>query len=158
MRISDWSSDVCSSDLSGDSQAMPGFEIAAEDYRRLARLAKVGPAPVVEMTSVVHYDVSDSKAYNIIAEIPGSDPKAGYVMAGAHLDSWVAGDGAADNGAGTAMIMEGARILADMGVRPKRTIRCATSAGEATGLCGCLASVYQTQAPAGSPHCPTKNR
>src|SRR3546814_11089574 len=124
MRVSDWSSDVCSSDL----------------------------------TSVVHYDDSDSKAYNIIAEIPGSDPKAGYVMAGAHLDSWVAGDGAADNGAGTAMIMEAARILADMGVRPKRTIRCATSAGEATGLCGCLASVYQTQAPAGSPHCPTKNR
>src|SRR3546814_12744370 len=92
---------------------MPGFEIAAEDYRRLARLAKVGPAPVVEMTSVVHYDDSDSKAYNIIAEIPGSDPKAGYVMAGAHLDSWVAGDGAADNGAGTAMIMGAARILAD---------------------------------------------
>src|SRR3546814_2190912 len=109
MRISDWSSDVCSSDLSGDSQAMPGFEIAAEDYRRLARLATVGPAPVVEMTSVVHYDDSDSKAYNIIAEIPGSDPKAGYVMAVAHLDSWVAGDGAADNGAGTAMLMEAAR-------------------------------------------------
>src|SRR3546814_6650505 len=103
---------------SGSSQAMPGCEIAAEDYRRLARLAKVGPAPVVEMTSVVHYDDSDSKAYNIIAEIPGSDPKAGYVMTGAHLDSWVAGDGAADNGAGTAMIMEAARILADMGVRP----------------------------------------
>src|SRR3546814_1264547 len=49
---------------SGDSQAMPGFEIAAEDYRRLARLAKVGPAPVVEMASVVHYDDSDRKAYN----------------------------------------------------------------------------------------------
>src|SRR3546814_18161878 len=62
---------------SGDSQAMPGFEIAAEDYRRLARLAKVGPAPVVEMTSVVHYDDSDSKASNIIAEIHGREPTAG---------------------------------------------------------------------------------
>src|SRR3546814_12633560 len=91
------------------------------------------------MTSVVHYDDSDSKAYNISAEIPGSDPKAGYVMAGAHLDSWVAGDGAADNGAGTAMIMEAARILADMGVRPKRTIRFALWAGEEQGLLGSLA-------------------
>src|SRR3546814_17513015 len=102
---------------------MPCCEIAAEDYRRLARLAKVGPAPVVEMTSVVHYDDSDSKAYNIIAEIPVSDPTAGSVMAGAHLDSCVAGDGAADNGAGTAMVMEAARILAHMGVRPKGGIR-----------------------------------
>src|SRR3546814_2167703 len=63
---------------SGDSQAMPGFEIAAEDYRRLARLAKVGPAPAVEMTRVAHYDDSDSKAYNIMVAIQGSDHKAGF--------------------------------------------------------------------------------
>ncbi|HVI99222.1 MAG TPA: M20/M25/M40 family metallo-hydrolase [Sphingomonas sp.] len=141
---------------SGDSQTMPGFEIAAEDYRRLARLAKVGPAPVVEMTSVVHYDDSDSKAYNIIAEIPGTDPKAGYVMAGAHLDSWVAGDGAADNGAGSAMIMEAARILADTGVRPKRTIRFALWAGEEQGLLGSLAYVEQHLAQRGDPNVPEK--
>src|SRR3546814_12544523 len=53
---------------SGDSQAMPGFEIAAEDYRRLARLAKVGPAPVAEIKGVVHYDASDRKGYNSIAQ------------------------------------------------------------------------------------------
>ncbi len=51
-------------------------------------------------------------------------------MAGAHLDSWVAGDGAADNGAGSAVIMEAARILASLGVHPKRTIRFALWAGE----------------------------
>src|SRR3546814_5267442 len=49
---------------SGDSQAMPGSEIAAEDDGRLARLAKVGPAPVVDMTSVDNYDDTDSQAYN----------------------------------------------------------------------------------------------
>src|SRR3546814_8991503 len=110
MRISDWSSDVCSSDL-------------AEDYRRLARLAKSGPAPELEIDSNVRFDDSDTKAYNIIADIPGSDPKAGYVMAGAHFDSWVAADGATDNAAGSAVVMEAARIIKALGVRPKRTIR-----------------------------------
>jgi hypothetical protein len=135
----------------GDTPALPGVEIAAEDYRRLARLAKTGPAPVLELMNDVKFDDSDTNAYNIIAEIPGTDPKAGYVMAGAHLDSWVAGDGAADNGAGSAMIMEAARILAKSGVRPKRTIRFALWNGEEQGLLGSLAYVEKylaTRAPA----------
>jgi carboxypeptidase Q len=126
----------------GETLALPGVEIAAEDYRRLARLAKVGPV-TLEINSNVHFDDSDTKAYNILAEIPGSDPKAGYVMAGAHLDSWVAADGAADNGAGSAMIMEAARILAASGIRPKRTIRFALWAGEEQGLYGSAAYVAQ---------------
>ena len=120
----------------GETPAVPGFEIAAEDYRRLARLAKVGPAPTLEVASNVQFDDSDPRAYNILAEIPGSDPKAGYVMAGAHVDSWAAGDGASDNGAGTATVMEAARILATLGVRPRRTIRFALWAGEEEGLLG----------------------
>ncbi|WP_404337092.1 M20/M25/M40 family metallo-hydrolase [Sphingomonas sp. MMS12-HWE2-04] len=127
----------------GETQAVPGFEFAAEDYRRLARLAKVGAAPTVELESVNHFEDADTKAYNVIADIPGSDPSGAYVMAGAHLDSWAAADGAADNGAGTAMIMEAARILAKMGVKPKRTIRFALWAGEEQGLLGSLAYVEQ---------------
>ncbi len=135
----------------GDTPALPGVEIAAEDYRRLARLAKAGMAPTLEIDSVVHFDDSDSKAYNIVAEIPGTDPKAGYVMAGAHLDSWVAGDGAADNGAGSAMIMEAARILSASGLRPRRTIRFVLWAGEEEGLLGSLAYVEQHLATRGNP-------
>jgi len=127
----------------GKSPQLPGFELAAEDYRRLARIAKVGPAPTIELSSDARYDDSDVNAYNILAEIPGSDPKAGYVMAGAHLDSWVAGDGAADNASGSAMIMEAARILKTLGVRPKRTIRFALWAGEEQGLTGSLAYVQK---------------
>ncbi|MEG3123744.1 M20/M25/M40 family metallo-hydrolase [Sphingomonas sp. GB1N7] len=138
----------------GDTATVPGVQIAAEDYRRLARLAKVGPAPVVEINSDVRFDDSDSKAYNIIAEIPGTDPKAGYVMAGAHLDSWVAGDGAADNGAGTAMIMEAARILSATGIRPKRTIRFALWVGEEQGLLGSLAYINAHLATRGLPNDP----
>ena len=135
----------------GETPAVPGVEIAAEDYRRLARLAKVGPAPTLELNSNVQYDDSDTKAYNIIAEIPGTDPKAGYVMAGAHLDSWAAGDGAADNGAGSVTVMEAARILATLGVRPRRTIRFALWVGEEQGLLGSMSYVEKylaTRAPA----------
>ncbi|HWU86968.1 MAG TPA: M20/M25/M40 family metallo-hydrolase [Kofleriaceae bacterium] len=138
----------------GETPALPGVEIAAEDYRRLARRAKAGAAPKLEITSNVQFDDSDPKAYNILAEIPGADPNAGYVMAGAHLDSWVAGDGAADNGAGTVVVMEAARILSSLGVRPKRTIRFALWAGEEQGLLGSLAYTEKylaTRAPAPGP-------
>jgi carboxypeptidase Q len=140
----------------GDTPALPGVEIAAEDYRRLARLAKIGPAPNIAITSDVRFDDSDRNAYDIIAEIPGTDPKAGYVMAGGHLDSWVAGDGAGDNGAGSAMVMEAARILAATGVRPKRTIRFALWAGEEQGLLGSLAYVENHLATRGSPSDPAQ--
>ncbi len=123
----------------GETASLPAVQIAQEDYLRLARLAKIGPAPTLEIVSDVRFDDSDVNAYNVIAEIPGSDPKAGYVMAGAHLDSWVAGDGAADNAAGSAEIMEAARILSASGVRPKRTIRFVLWAAEEEGLLGSLA-------------------
>lgn len=133
-----------------DTPSTPGIQLAAEDYRRLARIAKVGPAPVLEITSDVRFDDSDHNAYNVIAEIPGTDPKAGYVMAGGHLDSWVAGDGATDDGAGVMMVMEAARILSKMGVRPKRTIRFALWAGEEQGILGSLAYVEKHLARRGT--------
>lgn len=138
----------------GETQALPGVQIAAEDYRRLARLAISGTAPTLEIVSDVRFDDSDTNAYNIIAEIPGTDPKAGYVMAGAHLDSWVAADGAADNAAGSAMIMEAARILAATGTRPKRAIRFALWSGEEQGILGSMAYVEQHLAKRGSPSDP----
>jgi carboxypeptidase Q len=127
----------------GDSAKLPTVEIAAEDYRRIARMAKLGENPVLEINSDVRYLDDDSHAYNVIADIPGSDPKAGYVMAGAHFDSWVAGDGAADNGAGSVVVIEAARILRQLGIRPKRTIRFALWSGEEQGLYGSANYVQQ---------------
>ncbi|WP_394851239.1 M20/M25/M40 family metallo-hydrolase [Pendulispora rubella] len=139
----------------GETPALPGIEIAAEDYRRLARLAKTGPAPVLQFNCNVKFDDSDVNAYNILADIPGTDARAGYVMAGAHLDSWVAGDGAADNGAGTVVVMEAARILSSLGLKPRRTIRFALWAGEEQGLLGSLAYIEKYLAtrmpPSGKP-------
>lgn len=125
----------------GKTPALPGIELAAEDYRRLARIAKTGTVPTLEINSHVQFDDSDVNAYNILAEIPGTGGGTEYVMAGAHLDSWVAGDGAADNGAGSSVVLEAARILAASGVKPKRTIRFVLWAGEEQGLLGSMAYV-----------------
>ncbi len=125
----------------GQTPRLPGVELAAEDYRQIARFHKSGLAPTLEITSVVHFHDEDSNAYNIFAEIPGRDAKAGYVMAGAHLDSWVASDGAQDNAAGSAVVMEAARILNTLGVKPKRTIRFALWSGEEQGVLGSIAYV-----------------
>lgn len=124
----------------GETPALPEIEMTAEDYRRLARLAKTGPVKL-EIDSRVHFDDRDMNGYNILADIPGRDPNAGYVMAGAHLDSWVAGDGASDNGAGSVVVMEAARILSALHVKPKRAIRFALWSGEEQGLIGSSAYV-----------------
>jgi carboxypeptidase Q len=128
---------------SGNSPVLPGFEIAAEDYRRLARLARSGPAPHLSLTSNVRFVDNDPMAYNIIADLPGTDASAGYVMAGAHFDSWTAGDGAVDNGAGTLVVLEAARLLTRLGIRPRRTIRFALWNGEEQGLLGSTAYINQ---------------
>ena len=138
----------------GRTPALPGVEMVAEDYRRLARLAKTTTPPTLELLSDVRFHDEDVNAYNIIADIRGSDPRAGYVMAGAHLDSWVAGDGAQDNAAGSAVVMEAARILARLGLRPKRTIRFALWNGEEQALLGSLSYVerhFATRGPVADP-------
>ncbi|MBV9912446.1 MAG: M20/M25/M40 family metallo-hydrolase [Sinobacteraceae bacterium] len=126
----------------GRTAKLPEVEVAAEDYRRLARLARLGEVRL-EIDSRVHFEDADHNAYNIIAELPGRESRAGYVMAGAHLDSWVAGDGAADNGAGSAIVMEAARILSRIGAPTRRTIRFALWAGEEQGLLGSAAYIEQ---------------
>jgi hypothetical protein len=138
----------------GATPKVPGMELAAEDYRRLARLALTDTPPKLELMSEVRYHDEDVNAYNIFAEIPGTSRGGEYVMAGAHLDSWVASDGASDNAAGSAVVMEAARILKAMGVRPKRTIRFALWSGEEQGLLGSLAYIDQhiaTRAPLSDP-------
>jgi Zn-dependent M28 family amino/carboxypeptidase len=91
------------------------------------------------------YHDEDLMGYNTIAEIPGTDPKLKdeIVMVGAHLDSWHASGGATDNGAGSAVAMEAARIIMATGLKPRRTIRVALWSGEEQGLNGSREYVKQ---------------
>ncbi|WP_269220068.1 M20/M25/M40 family metallo-hydrolase [Brevundimonas vesicularis] len=125
----------------GATPRLAGMELAAEDYRRLARLALTDAPPTLELMSEVRFHDEDVNAYNILADIPGTARGTEYVMAGAHLDSWVASDGAVDNAAGSAVVMEAARILKALNVKPKRTIRFGLWNGEEQGILGSLAYV-----------------
>src|SRR6476619_3436918 len=95
--------------------------------------------------------------YNTVAEIPGSDLKDEIVMLGGHMDSWHAGTGATDNGAGVAVAMEAVRILQALNLKPRRTIRIALWTGEEEGLLGSKAYVAEhfgkmvAPAPSASP-------
>jgi len=82
-------------------------------------------------------------SYNTIAEIKGSEKPDEVIMLGGHLDSWHAATGATDNAVGCAIMMEAARILKTIGVRPRRTIRVALWSGEEQGLLGSQAYVKQ---------------
>ncbi len=79
-----------------------------------------------------------SMASTLVAEIPGTDPelKDQVVMVGGHLDSWISGTGATDNGAGSVVAMEAVRILKALDLHPRRTIRIALWSGEEEGLFG----------------------
>jgi carboxypeptidase Q len=118
------------------ARAVPGIVIRNEDYGRISRLMADGVAVEmkIEISNTIHSE--EQAAANVIAEIPGSDLKSQVVMMGAHIDSWHAGTGATDNASGVAVIMEAARILRNLGIKPRRTIRIALWGGEEQGLLG----------------------
>lgn len=81
--------------------------------------------------------------YNVIAEIRGTEWPDEVIIVSAHQDSWdgPGSQGTVDNGTGTAVTMETARILMAAGAQPKRTIRFALWSGEEQGLLGARAYV-----------------
>src|SRR5262249_26539928 len=117
--------------------------VAGEPYNNLMRLLDDHVPVKVRVSVQGRYFTSDTSGYNIIAELPGTDPrlKDEVVMIGAHLDSWHAATGATDNADGAATILEAARILQAVGVKPRRTIRFALWGGEEEGLYGSKAWV-----------------
>ncbi|GAB2958656.1 hypothetical protein GCM10027048_27160 [Hymenobacter coalescens] len=117
---------------------LPEIEMAPEDQLRLIRLVEAGIPVELELETKTRFQTQDLKGYNVVAEIPGTDKKlkSEVVMLGAHLDSWHAATGATDNAAGCAVMMEAARILKTLNVKPRRTIRVALWGAEEQGLHG----------------------
>jgi carboxypeptidase Q len=117
---------------------IPVAVAAIESYGRLYRLVQAHLPVTVEISIDTKFTGEHEHAYDTIAEIPGTDPKLKdqVVMLGGHLDSWIAGTGATDNGAGTVVAMEAVRILEALGVKPRRTVRIALWTGEEEGLFG----------------------
>lgn len=112
--------------------------LSSDDYLRVQRLVEAGIKVQMETDVKTKFYNNDIKGYNVVAEIPGTDPvlKDELVMLGGHLDSWQGATGATDNAAGSAVMMEAVRILKATGLQPKRTIRIALWSGEEQGLYG----------------------
>jgi hypothetical protein len=123
--------------------AVPSVVMATEHYNMLARLTQKGTPVRLQAEIRSRYHSADTLGYNVIAEIPGTDPvlKNEVVMLGAHLDSWHSATGATDNADAVAATMEAMRILKAVGAQPKRTIRLALWGGEEQGLLGSRAYV-----------------
>jgi hypothetical protein len=126
------------------TKVVPTVVMRNEDYGRIYRLMQGGNAVSLEFDIRNRTIPEGTTSYNVIGEIAGTDKKDEVIMLGGHLDSWHAATGATDNAAGCAIMMEAARILKAIGVKPRRTIRVALWSGEEQGLLGSQAYVKET--------------
>jgi len=117
---------------------LPELETSSEDFQRILRLVNAGQKVEMEADIKTQFYTDDLQGYNVVAEIPGTDPKLKdqLVMIGGHLDSWHGATGGTDNAAGSAVMMEAMRILKAVGYKPKRTLRIALWSSEEEGEFG----------------------
>jgi len=131
--------------LKANAVTIPNGVMMIEHYNRLARMVTAHDPVMLEVNIETKFTGDHEHGFDTVAEIPGTDPKLKdeVVAVGGHLDSWISGTGATDNGAGSIMAMEAVRILKALNVKPKRTIRIVLWSGEEEGLCGSRGYVFQ---------------
>src|SRR5438477_6605982 len=116
---------------------LPQVVVAHEEYALFDRLLAAGVTPRLEANIQNTLTMKDSvPQWNTVAELRGSERPGQVVIVGAHLDSWDLGTGATDNGTGSIATLEAARIIAQSGLKPKRTVRFILFTGEEQGLIG----------------------
>ncbi|HMA54602.1 MAG TPA: M20/M25/M40 family metallo-hydrolase [Acidobacteriota bacterium] len=124
--------------VKGAEMPVPAIVIATEQYNRIVRILQKNIPVTLEVEVQARFTADDLPGTNVIAELPGTDPKlkAEIVMLGGHFDTWHGGTGATDDGAGCAVAFEAMRILKTLGVQPRRTIRMALWDAEEQGFVG----------------------
>jgi carboxypeptidase Q len=114
---------------------VPTAFMTGEGYRMIWRLLKHGPVTAeIEMTNT--FGTKPVEVYNTVADLRGSEKPDEMVIIGGHLDSWDLATGSTDNGTGSMAVLEAARALAKLKLKPKRTIRFVLFSGEEQGLYG----------------------
>jgi carboxypeptidase Q len=131
--------------LPDHKQPIPSAVLSSENFGRVSRLLEHKVPVTISVNINTEFTGEHEQGYNTIAEIPGVDPnlKDQVVMVGGHLDSWIAGTGATDDGAGVIVAMEAMRILTALHTQPRRTIRIGLWTGEEQGEFGSLGYVHQ---------------
>ena len=119
------------------------IQVRRSDYEAMEELLDEGKEVRVEADLVHFFSDGPVPVYNVVGEIPGTERPDEVIILSGHLDSWdgPGSQGAQDNGTGTSVMLEAARILMEAGARPKRTIRICLWTGEEQGLYGSRAYV-----------------
>jgi carboxypeptidase Q len=118
-----------------DAPRIPAFSVSNPDADTLSRQVKANKQTRLRVKSTAR-DLPPAWSANVIGEIPGAERNNEIVLLGAHLDSWDLGQGALDDGAGVAIVIEAARLIAKLDRKPARTIRVVLFANEEFGLSG----------------------
>lgn len=114
---------------------IPAAALSAPDATLIERLARRGQ-PIGLKLLLTPKMIGERESGNVIAEVPGTDPAAGVVLVGGHLDSWDLGTGAIDDASGVAITAAAAKRIMDSGQRPRRTIRVVWFGAEEVGGLG----------------------
>lgn len=116
---------------------IPAAAISAEDAQRLARQATGGQRLRVRLKMEAHFE-PDADSANVIAELRGRERPDEIVVVACHFDSWDVGTGASDDAGGCIAAWEAARLLKQLNLRPRRTVRVVLYTNEENGLRGGL--------------------
>jgi Zn-dependent M28 family amino/carboxypeptidase len=116
-------------------QPIPAAALSNPDADQLERIAARGKPVTLRLTLTPRF-LGQAESGNVIAEVPGTDPDAGIVLIGGHLDSWDLGTGAIDDASGIAITAAAAKRILDSGRRPRRTIRVVWFGAEEVGVFG----------------------
>jgi carboxypeptidase Q len=114
---------------------IPAAALTVEDALLVHRLIARGDRVRMHIV-LTPQTLPDAESANVVAEIRGSERPEEVVVIGGHLDSWDLGTGAIDDGSGAAMVMESLHLMKELGIRPRRTIRCVLFMNEENGLNG----------------------
>jgi carboxypeptidase Q len=121
----------------GSANTRPMLVMERDGAARAMRLLRAGKA----LTLTERIDLQPGgpyESFNVVGEIRGSERPEEVVVLGAHLDSWDLGTGALDNGANAAMLIDVARQMRRLGIRPRRTLRFVMWNGEEQGMVGSM--------------------
>ncbi|MCM3905795.1 MAG: M20/M25/M40 family metallo-hydrolase, partial [Pyrinomonadaceae bacterium] len=114
---------------------VPAAAITIEGAELLQRMHDRGERPTLRLKMEAKF-LPDAESANVVAEIKGSEKPDEVVLIGGHFDSWDVGQGAHDDGGGCIMAWEAVRLLKELGLRPRRTIRVVLYTNEENGLRG----------------------
>ncbi|WNO52890.1 M28 family peptidase [Stakelama saccharophila] len=113
-------------------EPIPAAALSVADAENLARMVESADDPVMLHLTLTPRRTGMHESGNVIAEVPGTDPDAGIVLIGGHLDSWDLGTGAIDDASGLAITTAAAKRILDAG-GARRTIRVVWFGAEEVG-------------------------